>query len=71
MGADPKSSSALTRRPLAAIQTKLERILHNTSNRKLDRYRREVVAIIDTLDSINRDTHGMRKRGHLGEVEQD
>ncbi len=71
MAAHPKPLGGLTRRPLALIQSKLERILHSSGNRALERYRHEVVAIIDTLDTINRDTQGLRKHGRLGDVELD
>lgn len=70
--ADPKPSPEQpARRPrFAAIQAKLERILH-TDNRALSGYRVEVVSILEALDGINRDTRVMRTRGHLGDTELD
>ena len=55
--------------PLVFIRQKLERVLHR--NGAVSAYRAEVVSIIDTLDSINRDVSGLQKRSHPGRPDRD
>ena len=57
-------------RPLAVIQQKLERLLHSR-NQHLDGYKGEIVSMLDTLESLNRDSRTLRTRHRMGDLDHD
>lgn len=52
------------------IQQKLERLLHSR-NQHLDGYKGEIVSMLDTLESLNRDSRTLRTRHRMGDLDHD